>query len=216
MSGTNDGSNGQNRNPGGRNRNNNGNNRNQNNSNSNSNRNSGNSKSFGSSSPSGSNGNSVGSADGNKNKNFKNRNKNRNRNRNKNYNRNRPNAAKGNNRKSNNFSYKPVDPKPEWEIIDCPLCGKPVKDLYTAISLNDESDKRAHFECVIKDLESKEELEKDEKVCYLGKGSFGIIREIRNGGSNFFVRKRIQFENENITAGWRKDISADLKKGDKK
>ena len=93
----------------------------------------------------------------------------------------------------------------------CPICGNSVKDINTAIA-SEENDSPAHFDCILKQLEQREELEKDEKICYLGKGSFGIIKT-RNGGSQkFFVRKRIQYEVEEKKYDWRKKISKRLKK----
>ena len=93
----------------------------------------------------------------------------------------------------------------------CPICGNSVKDINTAIAA-EESEAPAHFDCIIKQLEQREQLEKDEKICYLGRGSFGIIKT-RNGGSmKFFVRKRIQYEKEEKKFDWRKKVSDRIKK----
>ena len=93
----------------------------------------------------------------------------------------------------------------------CPYCGNSVKDINTAIA-SEENELPAHFDCIIKQLEKRETLSKDEKICYLGKGSFGIVKT-RNGSSmKFFVRKRIQYETEEKKYDWRKKISARIKK----
>ena len=47
-----------------------------------------------------------------------------------------------------------------------------------------------------------------EKICYLGNGSFGIIKERLNSRTNrFFIRKRIQYEAADKKSEWRRDIS---------
>ncbi len=93
----------------------------------------------------------------------------------------------------------------------CPYCGNSVKDINTAIAA-EESDAPAHFDCIIREIEKRETLEKDEKICYLGRGSFGIIKT-RNGGSmKFFVRKRIQYEKEEKKYEWRRKVSSRIKK----
>ncbi|MDC7126811.1 MAG: hypothetical protein PQJ46_14665 [Spirochaetales bacterium] len=93
----------------------------------------------------------------------------------------------------------------------CPYCGNSVKDINTAIA-SEEDESPAHFDCVLKQLEKRETLEKDEKICYLGRGSFGIVKT-RNGGSmKFFIRKRIQYEKEEKKFDWRKTISKRIRK----
>lgn len=114
-------------------------------------------------------------------------------------------GGKRNRRYRNNRRYQ----KKDFPI--CPICGNSVKDINTAIAAEGD-EAPAHFDCIIKQLESREQLEKDEKICYLGRGSFGIIKT-RNGGSmKFFVRKRIQYEKEEKKFDWRKKVSARIKK----
>ena len=93
----------------------------------------------------------------------------------------------------------------------CPICGNSVKDINTAIAAED-SESPAHFDCIIKQLEEREQLENDEKICYLGRGSFGIIKTRNAGAMKFFVRKRIQYEKEEKKFDWRKKVSDRIKK----
>ncbi|MBI9105491.1 MAG: hypothetical protein JEZ04_02035 [Spirochaetales bacterium] len=113
-------------------------------------------------------------------------------------------GSRRNRRSRNNRRYQ----KKDFPI--CPICGNSVKDINTAIAA-EENEAPAHFDCIIKQLEEREQLEKDEKICYLGRGSFGVIKT-RNGGSKFFVRKRIQFEKEEKKFDWRRKISSRIKK----
>ena len=94
---------------------------------------------------------------------------------------------------------------------ECPLCGQNVRDILTAIAYGDEKIP-AHFDCVVRDLAKKEELTGKEKIVYLGKGEFGVVR-FKGNGNKFEIIRRLPLENEKegvIT--WRKDISRQLKK----
>ena len=82
-----------------------------------------------------------------------------------------------------------------------------MRDILTAISTGPES-KPTHFDCVLKELGEQEPLESGEKICYLGGGSFGIIKARGgSGGNKFFVRKRLQYEPKENKVSWRKRIS---------
>lgn len=98
----------------------------------------------------------------------------------------------------------------EEQVKNCPYCEKPVKYLNTAITVPG-LDYPVHFDCVLKKIEDEEQLSEDEKVSYLGKGTFGIIRATKDS-PGFFVRKRIQIEPESDKADWRKEMSGRIKK----
>jgi len=95
---------------------------------------------------------------------------------------------------------------PDPSIPPCPICDKPLRDISSAI-LHKDSGQPAHFDCVLKSLRESIELLPNEKLCYLGKGSFGVIQQ-RNANSpmRFFIRKRIQYENLEAKPDWRRDI----------
>lgn len=97
-------------------------------------------------------------------------------------------------------------------IDNCPYCDKPVKYLNTAITVAG-LDNPVHFDCIINKITEDEELSADEKVSYLGKGTFGIIRSTKDS-PGFFVRKRIQIEPEIEKADWRKEMSNRIKKNE--
>lgn len=89
----------------------------------------------------------------------------------------------------------------------CPICEGEILELASAIHFSD-TNSPAHFDCIIKRIEKSEELAPNEKVCYLGKGSFGIVRmqKLSLGGIPFIIRKRIQFENLDTIPDWRKKL----------
>lgn len=97
----------------------------------------------------------------------------------------------------------------EEQVQDCPYCEKPVKYLNTAVTVANHNNP-VHFDCIIKKIEEDETLAPEEKVTYLGKGTFGVIR-ITKDSPGFFIRKRIQVEEENEKAPWRKEMSGRIK-----
>lgn len=96
-------------------------------------------------------------------------------------------------------------PKPEAECPLCPVCRKPVRELRSAIA-HRETQEPAHFDCILRVLREENSLAENEKICYLGNGSFGIVQFRSPAGSpvRFFVRKRIQYEKTDPAPEWRK------------
>ena len=88
----------------------------------------------------------------------------------------------------------------------CPLCQKPVQDLYSAITHRD-SGAPAHFDCILENLRAANEMAPSEKLCYLGGGSFGIIQyRTAQGPMRFLIRKRIQYEAGESIPEWRRSL----------
>ena len=115
-------------------------------------------------------------------------------------NRNRPYRRRdGRHKQHNQFDHN--------DLPICPICEKTVRDVLTAIATGTEN-KPTHFDCVLKALGEQEPLEPNEKICYLGGGSFGIVKS-RGGsaGNKFFVRKRLQYEPKEHKVSWRKKIA---------
>lgn len=87
-----------------------------------------------------------------------------------------------------------------------PLSGEPIRDILTAIA-DPQSGEPCNFDSVLKRLESQEELADNERIVYLGKGSFGILVEQKGRSPRFSVRKRIQYEDDRGAHDWRKELS---------
>ena len=119
-----------------------------------------------------------------------------------------------NNRKKNNHNqYRNKKTIEEYEKIYlsnkmkdkseksiCPICNEPIYIPEEAITHN-ATNKLAHFECILKEIKNnnEEEMEENDKIVYLGSGTFGIIQERKNSkGTKFFVRKRINYENRKV------------------
>jgi len=117
----------------------------------------------------------------------------------------RRNTRRGAHRSSNRKEDTEKSRLPEWET-PCPLCGEPIKDIASAITER-TSGNPAHFDCVMKKIAEEEEVQEDEKICYLGNGSFGIIQKRNSKQMNFFIRKRIQYEEKDSATSqtWRRN-----------
>jgi hypothetical protein len=90
----------------------------------------------------------------------------------------------------------------------CPLCGKPVYDLSTALTAGREAPEPAHFDCVLDRVIASETLTAGEKIVYLGSGSFGVVVFKDKNESSFSVVRRVQWEKEGEKKDWRKVLSA--------
>jgi hypothetical protein len=117
----------------------------------------------------------------------------------------RQNKSSGKRRRGRrgNRSRKPQ--RPRLDLV-CSICGKPIKYVYTAIEYGEKREP-IHFDCILKKLGEEEELGPNEKICYLGQGTFGIIRYHNgSGGKRFSIRKKIAVEEQNGIAEWRKEL----------
>jgi len=95
------------------------------------------------------------------------------------------------------------DPLP---VPECPWCGKPIRDISSAIADKDTG-APVHFDCVAARIAGTENLEKGESISYIGAGRFGIVSFGRAEGHDFKIRKIIEWENKDNRAEWRTDIS---------
>ena len=107
---------------------------------------------------------------------------------------------------------RPIEPQrplpPPIPIVypDCPICGKQVRDLPSALP-HRISRQPAHFDCIVQELRDTNEVGPEEKLCYLGGGSFGILEFRASGGpGHFIIKKRIQYEEKEIQQDWKKPL----------
>jgi hypothetical protein len=124
-------------------------------------------------------------------------------------------AAQQKQNKRRNFSKRNYDKRnkryrrnrPQYK---CPICNRPIREFYTAITHKD-SEVPAHFDCVLREIKKQEELSQNEKICYLGNGSFGVITfRTPNSPIKFLIRKRIQYETKDENPPWRKKLPVRL------
>ena len=94
------------------------------------------------------------------------------------------------------------------ELPSCPICGKPVYDLSTAMTASKEAGEPAHFDCVLERVAAAESLSAQERLVYLGSGTFGVIEFKDKNESSFVVKRRIPWEAEGEKKDWRKSLSS--------
>ena len=99
-------------------------------------------------------------------------------------------------------------PEEARDMPQCPICGKAVYDLSTALAASREAGDPAHFDCVLERVVASENLTNGEKLVYLGSGAFGVVEFKDRTESAFVVRRRIQWEKEGEKKDWRKGISS--------
>jgi hypothetical protein len=100
----------------------------------------------------------------------------------------------------------PVLPKEPIPKPLCPICGKPIEELASAI--NDRlSGEAAHFDCVRRKIAATELLGKDEDIGYIGGGRFGVITFDSPDKRYFKIRKIIEYEARDLRALWRGNIA---------
>ncbi|WP_304354295.1 hypothetical protein [Brachyspira innocens] len=90
--------------------------------------------------------------------------------------------------------------KEDVERPFCPICNEPIYIIEEAIRHNGTGE-LAHFECILNEIKenNSSEMEEEDKIVYLGSGTFGIIQERQSGkNTRFFVRKRINYENRKV------------------
>lgn len=96
------------------------------------------------------------------------------------------------------------EPLPE---PDCPICGKPVKDLAAALTDKD-SGTPVHFECVLSALNGREFLEEGDQMSYIGGGRFGIVHYSNpQDHRTFQIKKILQWEEQNSRSDWRSQVT---------
>ncbi|MCL2065894.1 MAG: hypothetical protein FWG99_00320 [Treponema sp.] len=104
---------------------------------------------------------------------------------------------------------------------DCSWCGRPIKDISTAIS-DKTSGLPVHFDCVLARLNETEALGSQEAICYIGGGRFGVVQHnglqdaddhITNGrrslpaeAADFKIKKIFEWENKENHSEWRRSI----------
>ena len=114
-------------------------------------------------------------------------------------------AGTGAHRRGGYYHHRRRPPEqPDATCPLCPVCQKPVRELASAIA-HRETGGPAHFDCILKVLREEHNPSAEEKICYLGNGSFGIVQF--RPPLRFFVRKRVQYEKTDQAPEWRRGIS---------
>jgi hypothetical protein len=87
----------------------------------------------------------------------------------------------------------------------CPICGKPVSDILSAITER-ASSSPAHFDCVLSSLAEAEKPQANERLVYLGAGVFAVVEADQRNPQKFQVKRKIQYEAKEARPDWRKSL----------
>lgn len=114
-------------------------------------------------------------------------------------------SKRGKGKRQNSRPNRRPRPENRWQP-DCPLCGKPIRNIHIAIE-EKKSKQPAHFECIMRDISNEIKLGPQERLHYLGSGCFGIVKLKEGKGlSSYSIIKRFQYEDSDNKADWRKKI----------
>jgi hypothetical protein len=87
----------------------------------------------------------------------------------------------------------------------CPVCGKPVTDILCALTER-ESSLPAHFDCILASLSAAEKLMPQERLVYLGSGSFAVVEADPRNPQRFQIKRKLQYEPREGRPDWRKGL----------
>jgi hypothetical protein len=131
----------------------------------------------------------------------------------------RPRPGRGNGGRGDNPPQQPQQPPREpqyrapkeptipFNAPDCPICKKPVTDIFAAIA-ELSSQEPAHFDCVFASISAEEKLEEGDKIIYLGNGSFAVINYPDPANpQKFAIKRRIQYEEKDKKLDWRRAVA---------
>lgn len=99
------------------------------------------------------------------------------------------------------------DPLPQRDYEPCPISGQPIQNIFQAIA-DPRTGRPADFDVVLQRLTNAEPLGEGERIAYIGKGTFAVIKTERVEGRNqLVVRKRIQYEDSHDRHNWRRELA---------
>ncbi len=114
------------------------------------------------------------------------------------------NFRRRNHRRRGKPAGEPAPQRPALPTPACPVCQKPIRELASALSYR-QTGSPAHFDCILKELREENEVLPQEKLCYLGGGTFAILT-FKGGGNKFAIRKKIPYEHKETVQEWKKAL----------
>ena len=89
----------------------------------------------------------------------------------------------------------------------CARCGQPIQDITSALA-DKETGEPVHFDCVLNFLKKTENLDKNERIVYIGQGCFAVVFfENPVDTRKFRIVRTIEWERHDVKPKWREDIS---------
>lgn len=98
------------------------------------------------------------------------------------------------------------DPPPKRQYT-CALTKKPITNVLTAIA-HPDSQEPVEFDAVVQRLAEQEDLGDNQRIAYIGEGSFGVVEERRERGKySLVITKKIPYEDSRAKNKWRQELS---------
>lgn len=90
--------------------------------------------------------------------------------------------------------------------VYCPICGELITDLPSSLT-GRESGQPVHFECAMADASKQMNIGENEKICYIGHGTFALLhfdnpRDMRH----FRMVKKVEWEEQAKTYEWKEKV----------
>ena len=90
--------------------------------------------------------------------------------------------------------YKPAT----LEAASCPICNKIINNMSNSIK-DITTEIPCHFECVVTELKKKVQVRQNQRIAYVGGGSFAVIEDVREDGRNkFIIIQKLQYSSEKV------------------
>jgi hypothetical protein len=89
----------------------------------------------------------------------------------------------------------------------CSRCGEEIENIAEALC-DRQTGEPVHFDCVLSLLREQEPLNPGERIVYIGQGRFAVTSQGDQYDKSFHISRIIEWENETVSAEWRKEISS--------
>lgn len=92
------------------------------------------------------------------------------------------------------------------EVV-CGKCGKRIDDLSSALA-DKNTGAPVHFDCVLEELQGREQLQENHRVTYIGQGRFAVVHfPNAHDTKNFSIVRIIEWEERDKKFDWRQEIA---------
>lgn len=86
----------------------------------------------------------------------------------------------------------------------CCICSEPIESIIEAIC--EGEDKFSHFDCVIKTLTEKYNVQEPDKISYIGCGNFAVVSMDEEG--KYFIKEKISYESNEAYSNMKKFVDS--------
>ncbi|HZK20050.1 MAG TPA: hypothetical protein VFC68_04925 [Treponemataceae bacterium] len=89
----------------------------------------------------------------------------------------------------------------------CSMCEEPIIEISSCLA-DRKTGAPVHFDCVLKKITQEEKLLPNQKIVYIGKGSFAVVLfENPRDLKHFTIIRKIEWEQRDSDVEWRSEIA---------